>query len=114
MRQKALYIVVILLTIGATWLVLELKSNIDERKMEGGKGPEIKGVLEQGRWTVEIKRQLDPNQVGDLPLALDQVYNIGFAIHDDYSNSRFHHVSLGYRLGFDKEEEGIEINVVKQ
>ena len=43
-------------------------------------------------------------------MALDQWYNIGFAIHDDYSNSRFHHVSLGLKLGFDDEDA--EINAV--
>ena len=42
----------------------------------------------------------------------DQTYNIGFAIHDDYSSSRFHHVSLGLKLGFDNEDA--EINAVGQ
>jgi cytochrome c-type protein NapC len=37
----------------------------------------------------------------------DEMYNIGFAIHDDYSNSRFHHVSLGFKLGFDNEDAEI-------
>ena len=42
----------------------------------------------------------------------DQTYNLGFAIHDDYTSGRFHHVSLGYKLGFDNSDA--EINAVKQ
>ena len=51
-------------------------------------------------------------QVGDISLATDQWYNIGIAIHDDYSSSRFHHVSLGFKLGFDDEDA--EINAIGQ
>lgn len=62
-------------------------------------------------WVVEVKRPLQSEQPGDLQFALDQVYNFGFAIHDDYSSARYHHVSLGYKLGFDNAE--VEINAVK-
>ncbi len=63
-------------------------------------------------WVVEIKRPLKSSQSGNINLDLDQTYNFGFAIHDDYSNGRFHHVSLGYKLGFDNSNA--EINAVKQ
>ena len=87
---------------------------LDQRLMSGGQGFEVDARKEGNTWVVEMKRALKSDKPGDLSLALDQVYNFGFAIHDDYSNARFHHVSLGYRLGFDKEEEGIEINAVKR
>ena len=45
-------------------------------------------------------------------MALDQWYNIGFAIHDDYSNSHFHHVSVGLKLGFNDDDA--EINAISQ
>jgi cytochrome c-type protein NapC len=45
-------------------------------------------------------------------ISKDGLYNFGFAIHDDYTNSRFHHVSLGYKLGLDNE--GAELNAAKQ
>ena len=64
------------------------------------------------RWVVEFSRPLKSSNAGDLSLALDQRYNFGFAIHDDHSNGRFHHVSFGYHLGFDNAE--VEINAVKQ
>jgi len=87
---------------------------LDERKMLGGQGAEFTSNLTDGTWTIEMKRKLVSDKAGDISLDTANVYNFGFAIHDDYSNSRFHHVSLGYRLGFDKDEEGIEINATKQ
>ena len=83
---------------------------LDERVMSGGQGVDFTGELKDGIWTVEMTRKLTSDKPGDVSMALDQWYNIGFAIHDDYSNSRFHHVSLGLKLGFDDEDA--EINAV--
>lgn len=69
------------------------------------------GVQQGKKWMVEFKRPLAQSE-GNLGLALDQQYNFGFAIHDDYTNGRFHHVSFGYKLGFDNGD--VEINAVKQ
>jgi len=81
-----------------------------ERVMNGGQGVEFSGSLDDGTWTVEMKRKLASDKPGDISLSADQLYNIGFAIHDDYSNRRYHHVSLGFKLGFDNEDA--EINAV--
>ena len=54
-----------------------------------------------------MKRKLASDQPGDISMSTGEWYNIGFAIHDDYSSSRYHHVSLGYKLGFDDAEAGI-------
>ena len=83
-----------------------------ERVMTGGQGVEFTGVLSDGTWTVEMKRKLTSDKPGDISMAADQLYNIGFAIHDDYSNRRYHHVSLGFKLGFDDEDA--EINAIGQ
>jgi len=81
-----------------------------ERVMTGGQGVNFTGELKDGVWTVEMTRKLTSDKPGDISMAADQMYNIGFAIHDDYSNSRFHHVSLGLKLGFDDDEA--EINAI--
>ncbi len=81
-----------------------------ERVMTGGQGVNFTGSLNDGVWTVEMTRKLTSDKPGDISMATDQWYNIGFAIHDDYSNSRFHHVSLGFKLGFDDEDA--EINAI--
>ncbi|MEE8364686.1 MAG: NapC/NirT family cytochrome c [Gammaproteobacteria bacterium] len=81
-----------------------------ERVMTGGQGVNFTGSLNDGIWTVEMTRKLISDQPGDISMSSDQWYNIGFAIHDDYSSSRFHHVSLGLKLGFDDEDA--EINAI--
>ena len=58
-----------------------------------------------------MSRKLNSGTTDDLTLAQDKLYNFGFAIHDDYTNGRFHHVSFGYKLGFDNPKA--EINAVK-
>ncbi len=87
---------------------------LDQRIMSGGEGAEFDAELKAGTWTLVMKRKLKSDKPGDLSLAPDQVYNFGFAIHDDYSDARFHHVSLGYKLGFDNDSEEVEINAVGQ
>ena len=83
---------------------------LEERVMTGGQGVSFSGELKDGIWTVEMTRKLTSDKPGDISMTAGQTYNIGFAIHDDYSNSRFHHVSLGLKLGFDDDEA--EINAI--
>jgi cytochrome c-type protein NapC len=81
-----------------------------ERVMNGGQGVNFTGSNDNGVWTVLMTRKLTSDQPGDISMSTDQWYNIGFAIHDDYTSSRFHHVSLGFKLGFDDEDA--EINAI--
>jgi cytochrome c-type protein NapC len=82
------------------------------RVMSGGQGAEFTASKEGGNWVVVMKRKLTSDKPGDISLTPGNYYNIGFAIHDDYTDGRFHHVSLGYSLALG--EEDAEINVVKQ
>jgi hypothetical protein len=81
-----------------------------ERVMTGGQGVDFSGSLNDGVWTVEMTRKLSSDKAGDISMSTDQMYSIGFAIHDDYSSSRFHHISLGLMLGFDDDDA--EINAI--
>lgn len=81
-----------------------------ERVMTGGQGVSFSGGLAGGIWTIEMKRKLVSDQAGDISLVPGDWYNFGFAIHDDYSSSRFHHVSLGFKLALDDEDA--EINAI--
>jgi len=83
-----------------------------ERVMSGGQGVSFSGGLSDGVWTLEMVRKLTSDQLGDISLSVGGRYNIGFAIHDDYSDNRYHHVSLGFKLGIDDEDA--EINAVGQ
>jgi cytochrome c-type protein NapC len=77
---------------------------LDQRRLQPATGATATASLEGGTWTVVLSRPLAADRDGGLSLAPGQVYNFSFAIHDDYSNARYHHVSLGYRLGFDDAE----------
>lgn len=83
-----------------------------DRTANDGMGSEFTGSLNNGKWTVEVVRKLQSDQPGDISFDTSAVYNIGFAIHDDYTNARYHHVSLGYKMGFGNPDT--EINAVKK
>ena len=80
---------------------------LEQRVMSGGQGVSFTGSLADGTWTVDMTRKLTSDKPGHISMNKDEMFNIGFAIHDDYSSSRFHHVSLGFKLGFDNEDAEI-------
>ena len=83
----------------------------DKRVMEGGKALiEAKGEKKGDEWVVTFTRKLTGGE-GDIALASGKTYNFGFAIHDDHTAGRFHHVSLGYTLGIDAKAD---ISATKQ
>lgn len=69
------------------------------------------GQLDGKTWTVVMTRPLLSEKEGDISLEAGKLYTVGFAIHDDYTDARFHHVSLEYHLGLD--DEGADINVAQ-
>ena len=83
---------------------------LEQRHMTGGGEFEVRARKEGNNWVVEMKRALNTGKPGDITIEPGKLYNFGFAIHDDYSDARFHHVSLGYKLGLDNDEA--EINAV--
>ena len=83
-----------------------------ERVTGGGQGFDVLARLESDDWVLELRRKLSSTKAGDVSLEPGQLYNIGFAIHDDFSDARYHHVSLGYRLGFD--DDHADINAVRR
>jgi hypothetical protein len=77
----------------------------DKRVMEGGKAlQEAKGEKKGDEWSVVFTRKLAGGD-GDITLASGKTVNFGFAIHDDHTIGRFHHVSLGYTLGLDAKAD---------
>lgn len=71
----------------------------DKRVMEGGTAlVSATGKQEGDTWSVVFTRKLSGGE-GDVKLEPGKLYNFGFAIHDDNATGRFHHVSLGHKLG---------------
>jgi hypothetical protein len=88
-----------------------------QRVMEGGKGlVNAAGVKEGNKWVVTFERSLAGGGTGDHVIAPGKIYNFGFAIHEDFTEARYHYVSLGYQFGLDKNVEGVKshYNVTKQ
>ncbi|PVV15518.1 MAG: hypothetical protein B6D72_02150, partial [gamma proteobacterium symbiont of Ctena orbiculata] len=85
---------------------------LEQRVMEGGET--IQGSIgeEAGYWTATFKRKIKSELAEDVSIEKGTLYNFGFAIHDDHTSSRFHHVSLGYKLGLDNPDA--EINATAQ
>lgn len=83
-----------------------------ERDMHKGVGATVEASLKNGTWSVIVKRKLKSDKAGDVSIEAGKVYNFGFAIHDDYSSARYHHVSFGYKLALDNDE--VEVNATKQ
>jgi len=84
----------------------------DKRVMDGGKAlVDAKGEKKGDEWSVVITRKLAGGGEGDITMAAGKTYNFGFAIHDDHTAGRFHHVSLGYSIGIDAKAD---INAAKQ
>ncbi len=67
------------------------------------------GSLENGIWTVELSRPLAADKTNGVALKSGEIYTVGFALHDDYTSARFHHVSLEIKLGLDNPDA--ELNV---
>nr|WP_244271431.1 ethylbenzene dehydrogenase-related protein [Pseudovibrio axinellae] len=83
-----------------------------ERRVQNDGEIEATAKLSAGMWTVVFSRPLASGATGDVPLEAGQTYTVGFAIHDDYSAARFHHVTLNTSLALD--DETARINVVGQ
>jgi Ethylbenzene dehydrogenase len=81
----------------------------DARRLKATKDL-AEGKLENGIYTVVFTRKLAGGP-GMHELSPGKTYNIGFAIHDDYADFRFHQVSLGYTLGIDAKAD---ISAAKQ
>ena len=88
------------------------------RHIDGGKTQfKAEGKKEGNKWVVMMERTLAASGgKGDHAIAPDKVYYFGFAIHEDFSNARYHYVSLGYQFGLDKDDAATKnyINVQKQ
>jgi len=89
---------------------------IDKRVMEGGKSLiKAEGKKEGDKWVVTFERELAGKAPGDHTIVAGKMYNFGVAIHEDFSNARYHYVSLGYQFALDeKGKERNQISVVKQ
>ena len=77
---------------------------IEPKLLQRVEAMNAKGEKKGDEWVVTFTRKLAGGE-GDIAMAAGKTYNIGFAIHDDHTSGRFHHVSLGYTLGIDAKAD---------
>ncbi|MEN8183366.1 MAG: ethylbenzene dehydrogenase-related protein [Myxococcota bacterium] len=58
--------------------------------------------FEDGRWVAVLSRPLVLSRPEHNDLLPGTVYTVGFAIHDDHSKQRFHHVSLEHTFALEE------------
>jgi hypothetical protein len=76
------------------------------RLPDGSRGDiKAKGVWQDGTWRVDMTRLLDTGNPDDKALRDRRRYAIAFAVHKDYTGSRWHHVSLPLSLGMGVESD---------
>lgn len=85
---------------------------VEQRVMTGGVDVMAEGGLDGDTWTVVLSRPLKSDKPGDVSLEPGKTYTVNFALHDDHTNARFHHVSLEIRFGLDVADA--ELNAVKR
>lgn len=85
---------------------------LEQRVSIGGAATDMVGQLDGDTWTVVMSRPLKSDKPGDVMLEPGKTYVVNFALHDDHSNARFHHVSLEWRLGLGTNDA--EINAIKR
>ncbi|MBV2361651.1 NapC/NirT family cytochrome c [Thalassococcus sp. CAU 1522] len=83
-----------------------------ERRVENDGQIAAEAKNEAGIWTVTFSRPLVTGHPGDIAIEPGKTYTVGFAIHDDHSAARFHHVTLDTTLALDNPE--VAINVAAQ
>lgn len=84
---------------------------LDQRVMGKGAPIDAHGELVDGTWTITFSRDLAGNGEGDIAIEPGKTYIVGFAIHDDYTDARFHHVTLDYKLALDNPEAQLNVEL---
>lgn len=78
---------------------------VAERKMTGLPPIEASGSVDGETYTVVIARPLKGTAPGEVTFEPGKKYVVSFALHEDFTSSRFHHVSLAYEFSLDGEGE---------
>ena len=75
---------------------------LDKRHKNATPAVEAQATHNAGKWSVVLSRKLKMGAAGHKDIVSGKTYHVGFAVHDDYADHRFHYVSLEYTLALDK------------
>lgn len=74
---------------------------LEKREQDKTPSVSVMAMDEGDGWTVVMSRTLASPGPGHFDLVPGKPYFIGFAVHDNYTEHRFHYVSFGYSLELD-------------
>ncbi len=75
---------------------------LDKRRADAEPVVAVTATAEGGKWTVILSRPLKAGGKTHRDLVPGKIYHVGFAVHEDYANHRFHYVSLEHTLSLDQ------------
>ncbi len=78
---------------------------VADRTMAGLSPIEASGTVDGDSYTVVIARALKASAPGEVSFEPGKKYVVSFALHEDFTASRFHHVSLAYEFSLGGEGE---------
>jgi hypothetical protein len=85
------------------------------REPEGSAGDILANSWwENGRWIVEMRRELNTGNPDDHALVAGRTYQIGLAVFDDHVSNRYHHVSFPVTLGIGTEADIVAVPLNEQ
>lgn len=74
---------------------------LDKRHEIPAAGISADGKFDAGKWVTVLSRPLKAGLPGQKDIVPGKVYTLGFAIHDDFAEHRYHHISLGNTMVLD-------------
>lgn len=89
-----------------------VQGHILDKRHEENSNLAAEAQYKDGQWTVVLKRPLQGAGQFQKSIAAGKQYNVGFAVHNNYTDHRFHHVSLEYTLSLDGS--GTDLVAVKK
>ena len=75
---------------------------LEKRHEVSNSGVTAEATQKGNEWTVILSRPLKATRPGQKDLVPGKTYALGFAVHDNHADHRFHHVSLEQTLTLDK------------
>ncbi|HQX24951.1 MAG TPA: ethylbenzene dehydrogenase-related protein, partial [Pseudomonadota bacterium] len=75
---------------------------LDQRHEQQPTAISAEAEFANGEWSVVLSRALAATGNGQKALVPGKTYTLGFALHDDHANHRFHQVSFEYTLVLDQ------------
>jgi hypothetical protein len=80
---------------------------LDKRHEQDATQVGAEASFENGTWTVVLSRPLKAADGHHKDIVPGKQYNLGFAVHNHYTDHRFHHVSLEYTLALDQGDASL-------